>query len=312
MTHPPGQGALAVSLSGLELQNPVLLAAGTAGFGREVAEVMDLERLGGLVTKSVSLAPRAGAPAPRVAEYPGGMLNAVGLANPGVEAVRRDVLPWLAANLLRARALVSVVGDSIEDFAAVVDKLDDSEAIAAYELNLSCPNVKAGGLEFGADRSALREVVRLARSATRRPIFVKLSPAHPELVAAATAALESGADGLTLLNTMPGMLVDTVRRRPVLGFGTGGASGPGLLPIGVLAVARVYRATAAPVIGVGGISSLGDALQYIMAGAAAIAVGTAALRDPRFPERLVSDLAAWCEVRGEVLRNLRGVLEWGA
>jgi dihydroorotate dehydrogenase (NAD+) catalytic subunit len=238
------------------------------------------------------------------------MLNAVGLANPGAEVVRRDVLPWLGRNLVRARVLVSVVGDSVEDFAAVIAKLDDSEAVAGYELNLSCPNVKGGGLEFGSDPTSLRAVVTLARSATRRPIFAKLSPAVAQLEGAAAAALESGADGLTLVNTVPGLLIDPNLRRPVLGFGSGGASGPGLLPIGVLAVARVFRATGAPIIGVGGVSSLGDALQYVLAGARAIAVGTAALRDPRLPERLVGELAQWCEQRGQEVRNLTGALEW--
>jgi dihydroorotate dehydrogenase (NAD+) catalytic subunit len=308
-THPVAR--LEVALAGVSFQNPVLLASGTAGYGRELDEVVRLDSLGGVVTKAVSLEPRAGAPAPRVTEFPAGILNAVGLANPGVEAVRSDHLPWLARRLKRARVLVNVVGSATDHFARVVARLDDAPGKHGYELNVSCPNVKAGGLEFGADPAALREVVRLARAETKLPIFVKLSPTLPDVAATAGIALDAGADGVTLVNTLPGLLVDVERRRPTLGFGTGGVSGPGLLPIGVLATWKVWRATKAPIIGVGGIATAQDALQYFIAGAAAVAVGTAALQDPRLPEQLVIDLASWCEVRGVTsLSTLTGSLEW--
>ena len=302
---------LAASLGGIALQNPVLLAAGTAAYGDELDEVVRLDRLGGLVTKAVSLAPRAGAPALRVADFPGGMINAIGLANPGVEAVRASHLPWLARHLSRARVLVNVVGFALDEFAGVIARLEGVAPIAGYELNVSCPNVKAGGMEFGADPHALAEVVRRARAVTGAPLFVKLSPALPDLVAAARVALDAGATGLTLVNTMPGLVIDLERRRPALGFGSGGVSGPGLRPIGVLATWKVWKATRAPILGVGGIASAEDALQYLVAGAQAVAVGTAGLRDPRQPERIVRDLEAWCRRHGvRSLADLTGTLEW--
>lgn len=302
---------LGVSLGGLALQNPVLLAAGTAAYGDELCDVVQLDRLGGLVTKAVSLEPRKGAPAPRVAEFPGGMINAIGLANPGVEAVRRDHLPWLATSLSRARVLVNVVGYAVDEFARVIEQLDDARGKDGYELNVSCPNVKAGGMEFGADPAALGEVVRRARAATSAPLFVKLSPTLPDIAATARVALEHGATGLTLVNTMPGLVIDVERRRPALGFGTGGVSGPGLLPVGVLATWKVWKATGAPIIGVGGITTAEDALQYLMAGARAVAMGTAGLRDPRQPERVVRGLDAWCRRHGvRSLAEVSGTLEW--
>lgn len=302
---------LAVELAGLSLQNPLFLASGTAGYGRELAAVVKLDSLGGLVTKAVSVEPRAGAASPRVAEFPGGMLNAIGLANPGVEKVRSEHLPWLAGNVKSAKVLVNVVGSRLEHFAEVVARLDDVPGKVGFELNVSCPNVRAGGTEFGADPEALRDLVRRAREATRLPLFVKLSPTLPDIARTASIALESGATGLTLVNTMPGLLVDLDERRPVLGFGSGGMSGAALLPVGLLATSKVYRATKAPIIGAGGIASATDAIQYLMAGATAFAIGTAVMRDPRLPQRLLRDLASWCEVRGvSSVASLTGTLEW--
>ena len=298
------RSALAVQVAGLEFQNPIVLAAGTAAYGRELAEVVDLAALGGLVTKAVSPLPRAGAPAPRVAEFDGGMINAVGLANPGVDAVRRDHLPWLATSLPGVRKIANVVGFSVEEFAAVVEALDSAlaaegaGALDAYELNVSCPNVKAGGLEFGADPGALAEVVRRARSVTNRPLFVKLSPTLPDIARSASIAVDAGADALTLVNTMPGLVIDVSQRRAALGFGTGGVSGTALLPVGVLATWKVRRAVKVPLFGVGGVGSWSDALQYILAGASLVGIGTAMLRDPRAPERVVRDLTRWCRTNG--------------
>ncbi|MFN8574581.1 MAG: dihydroorotate dehydrogenase [Gemmatimonadaceae bacterium] len=310
MSHAPN---LAVSLGAVQLQNPILLAAGTAGYGREVAGVIDLESLGGLVTKAVSVEVRKGAPSPRVAEFDGGMINAIGLANPGVQAVREEALPWLASNVQRARVLVNVVGSRVEDYAAVVSALHDAPGKAGFELNVSCPNVKAGGLEFGADRAALEAVVRGARACTSLPLFVKLSPTLADIAGAANVALDAGADGLTLTNTLPGLVIDVERRRPALGFGTGGVSGAALMPAAVLATWRVYRATKAPIIGVGGVASASDALQFLLAGARAVAIGTAAMRDPRIPERIVRHLAQWMD-RHDVtsLEPIIGSLEWPA
>ena len=306
---------LRVSAAGLEFQNPIVLAAGTAGYGHEIAGVVDLAAMGGLVTKAVSREPRAGAPAPRVAEFTGGMINAVGLANPGVDEVCRSHLPWLSTAVPAARKLVNVVGFVIDEFADVVRRLEASEhavrAIDGYEVNVSCPNTKAGGLEFGADDSALAAVVGQVRAATRRPVFVKLSPALPDIARTARVAVDAGADGITVVNTIPGLVVDVERRRPALGFGSGGVSGAAILPVGVLAAWKVSRAVRVPVIGLGGVRTAGDALQYLVAGAWLVGMGTAALRDPRQPARVVRGLARWCAAHGVTdLTSIRGTLEW--
>lgn len=302
---------LTVNAASIEFQNPVLLAAGTAAYGRELAGVIDLDALGGIVTKAVSPEPRTGAPAPRVAEFEGGMINAVGLANPGLEAVKREDLPWLESHVSRARVIVNVVGSVLEDFATVVASLSDVNRIDAFELNVSCPNVKAGGMEFGADRDTLERLIRGARSATAKPLFVKLSPTLSAIADTARAAVDAGADGLSLVNTIPGMVIDVESRRPALGFGTGGVSGPGLLPVGVLAVWKVSRAVKVPLIGVGGVTRGTDAIQYMMAGASLVAMGTAAMRDPRAPERVITEIGSWCRSHGvKSMTELVGSLEW--
>jgi dihydroorotate dehydrogenase (NAD+) catalytic subunit len=282
---------LARQVFGRPFQNPILLAAGTAGFGRELDGVVDLERLGGLVTKAVSLAPRAGNPPPRVAEFPGGMLNSVGLANPGLDAVRARELPWLAARLRRAQVLVNVVGFTVGEYGDVVAGLDRCDGFLGYELNLSCPNTAAGegGIEFGADPAMVARIVAGCRARTRRPLVAKLSPMVPDLAAVAAEAIATGADGITVVNTMPGFLYD--RASPRLGQGSGGVSGPALLAIGLHAVRRVKeRLPETTVIGVGGVGSASDVKQYLRAGASLVAVGTAQLADPRLPERLVAEL----------------------
>lgn len=311
---------LSTVVANLVFQNPIVLASGTAGYGEELADVIDFDRIGGLVTKAVSVEPRLGNPAPRVAELDVGMINAVGLANPGLAQIRSKQLPWLATHLLKTRKLVNVVGNSVEDFATVVRELDAaagepdasrSGGVDAFELNVSCPNVKAGGLEFGADPAALRSLVSSARDGTRRPVFVKLSPTLPDIAATARVAVDAGADGLTLVNTLPGLAIDVERRRPVLGYGSGGVSGAGLLPVGVLATWKVSRAVKVPIIGVGGVTTATDAIQYLMAGASLVGIGTAAMRDPRQPARIVRDLERWCESHNvRSVSELVGTLEW--
>jgi dihydroorotate dehydrogenase (NAD+) catalytic subunit len=283
-----------ISAFGTTFQNPILLAAGTAGFGRELREVVELDALGGIVTKSVSPEPRAGNPPPRVAEFPGGMLNSVGLANPGVEAVRAAELPWLGAALRRARVLVSVVGATVDDYVAVVERLTGEAIVTAFELNLSCPNTARGGEQFGANEDVLRDLVARCVKATARPVIVKLAPTLSDVGHTARAAADAGAGGVTVVNTMPGLLYgrgDGVGGGVVgrVGAGNGGVSGPFLLPIGVLATRRVVDATGLPVIGVGGIRALADVHQYLAAGATLVAVGTAGLADPRLPERLARE-----------------------
>jgi dihydroorotate dehydrogenase (NAD+) catalytic subunit len=278
--------ALARSVFGTSFQNPILLASGTAGYGRELEGVMDLDRLGGLVTKAVSLLPRHGNPAPRVAEFRGGMLNSVGLANPGLEQVRRSELPWLTSRLRRARVLVNVVGFAEAEYAEVVRGLEECEGIAGYELNLSCPNTHAGGIEFGADPEAVRRIVAGCRRETRRALLAKLSPVLPDPARIAAAAVEAGADGISAVNTIPGFLGR-------LGQGNGGVSGPALLPVGVLVVRKVReRLPGVPIIGVGGVAGVDDVRQYLAAGADLVGIGTAQLADPRLPERIVAQLEA--------------------
>ena len=273
--------------------------------------MINLDRLGGLVTKAVSVEPRDGAPPPRVAEFDGGMINAVGLANPGLDSVRRDHMPWLASHITRARALVNVVGHTVEEFATVVSGLSGAPGVSGFELNVSCPNVKRGGTEFGSDATVLRELVARARAATTQPLFVKLSPTLPDIAATATAAVEAGADGITVVNTIPGLVIDPDTRRPILGFGTGGVSGAALRPVGVLATARVARAVKVPIMGSGGIATVGDIVQYLLAGASLVAIGTAALQDPRLPETLVAALQRWCRRHSiHTLADVIGRLEW--
>jgi len=287
---PAAAHPLARTILGITFQNPVLLASGTAGFGQELDGVVDLDALGGIVTKAVSVEPRAGNAPPRVTEFPGGMMNSVGLANPGLARVKAQEIPWLAQRLRRTRVLVNVVGFREEEYAEVVGGLEASPGIAGWELNLSCPNTAKGGLEFGADPDAVTRIVRRVRAATRRPVFAKLSPALPDIAGLAVVARDAGADGITVVNTMPGLLFRGAR--PRLGHGNGGVSGPALLPIGVLAAARVVERTGGmPVIGVGGIRTAEDARQYLRVGASLVAIGTAGMADPRLPERVVSGLA---------------------
>ena len=317
MTTPTGP--LVVSVGQLSFRNPIILPSGTAGYGHELEGVVDLDRVGGFVTKAVSVLPRAGAPAPRVAEFNGGMINAVGLANPGVAAVCSDHLPWLSTHHRGTRRFANIIGFAVEEFPDIIARLDASlgdgkaDALDGYELNVSCPNTKAGGVEFGADPKSLAEVVRLSRAATRRPMFVKLSPTLSDIGAAAKIAADAGADGISVVNTIPGLVIDLETRRPALGFGSGGVSGPAILPVGVLATWKVANAVSLPIIGVGGVASADDALQYIVAGASLVGVGTAALRDPRTPERIVHGLEKWCATHGVTsLGAIRKTLQWPA
>lgn len=281
-----------IEVFGAHFQNPVLLAAGTCGFGRELEGVIDLEALGGLVTKSVTMAPRAGNPAPRVAEFGAGMINSIGLANPGVEVVAAEKLPWLAGHLRRARALVSVAGHSADEYVALVDRLKDCDGFVAFELNLSCPNdSRLGGRAFSLDRPALEEVVKRCRALTRRPLVAKLAPNDPDLTDTARAAVDCGADGLTLINTLPGRVLEATDGRPRIGAGQGGMSGPALRPVGIHAVHAVSRVVDVPIIGVGGILRTEHAVEYLRAGATLIQMGTASFAAPRAAERVVRGLA---------------------
>ena len=280
---------LSRTIAGIAFANPVLLASGTAAYGRELDGVMDLSRLGGLVTKAVSLAPREGNRAPRVAEFRGGMLNSVGLANPGVAAVADTELPWLAMHHPALPVMVNVVGFRVDEYAEVIAQLDYVAGHVAYEINLSCPNTSAGGVEFGASVDGVTAVLTRCRAATARPLFAKLSPALADIPALAQVARDAGADGVSLVNTMPGFLYDG--DRPRVGNGFGGVSGPALLATGMLAVTRVAtRLPGFPIIGVGGVRSASDVRDYLRSGASLVAIGTAGLADPRLPARIIDTL----------------------
>ncbi len=241
------------------------------------------------MTKAVSLAPRSGNRAPRVAEISGAMLNSIGLANPGVAHVAAHELRWLSTQLPQLPVLVNVVGFTTGEYAEVVNALDSLAGHAGYEINLSCPNTSAGGVEFGADAATIADVISRCRQVTRRPLFAKLSPALPNIPLLARAARDAGADGITLVNTLPGTAYDGAV--PRLGNGFGGVSGPALRPVGLLAVSRTAEALpGVPIIGVGGVSRVGHVRDYLRAGAVLVAIGTAALADPRLPERLVAEL----------------------
>ena len=283
--------APAVPLFGVTFRNPVLLAAGTCGFGREVSSVIRLEKLGGFVTKSVTLLPRAGHPPPRVAEFGAGMLNSVGLANPGAKAVRHERLPSIEAELPALHVFVSVAGHTVEEYLEVVRILDDGPGFLGYELNLSCPNdSERSGLPFALDPDALGCVVEGVRALTHRPLLVKLAPNTPDFGPVARAAEQAGADALTLVNTVPGLLLDPRSGRPRLGAGSGGVSGPALRPLGLAAVRQVRALTDLPLVGVGGIVRGRDAAAYLEAGASLVQVGTASFSDPRAAERVARAL----------------------
>jgi dihydroorotate dehydrogenase (NAD+) catalytic subunit len=290
---------LAQELFGAQFQNPVLLAAGTCGFGQELAEVVDLDGLGGFVTKSVTLEPRQGNPAPRVAEFAGGMLNSVGLANPGLDATRRDKLPWIAAHVTRAQVLVSLAGHAVEEFFRLVEGLDASAGFLGFELNLSCPNdAKRGGPPFALDPEAVAEIVSGCRERTERPLLAKLAPNDPSLERTVRIATDAGGDGLTLVNTVPGLLLLPDTGDPELGAGPGGVSGPALLPIGLRAVEEARRHTSLPLIGVGGVFGPAEAVAYARAGATLVQLGTASFADPRAGLSLVRGLARWGRRKG--------------
>lgn len=284
-------------LLGTEFQSPVLLASGTCGYGEEYADLIPLDELGGLVTKAVSLEPRSGNPPHRIAETPGGMINAIGLQNVGLSRFRQEKLPWLRDNLQRARVLINVVGHSADEFGAVVAGLDGEDGFLGFEINVSCPNVVDGTL-FGTDKPALADLVGGLRRLTDRPLVVKLTPNVPDIESYAVICEDAGADGLSTINTFPGMLIDVDRRQPVIGNVSGGVSGPAILPMGVYLTWRAASAVAIPVIGIGGIRSGPDALQYILAGASLVQIGTALFVDPAVAVGVHDGIGAYLEKHG--------------
>jgi dihydroorotate dehydrogenase (NAD+) catalytic subunit len=280
---------LSVQIGALRLRNPILAASGTFGYGIEFAHLVDLNRLGGFVVKGLSREPMEGAPPPRLCETPSGMLNAVGLQNVGVRAFVTEKLP--ALRKYDTAVFANVFGYCLEDYVEVIRTLEDAEGLAGYELNISCPNVKKGGMQFGSDPAQVTEVVSAARkAATRRPLWVKLSPLVADIGLIARSAESAGADALTVANTYPAMAVDTRDQKSRLGNLTGGLSGPAIKPITLRLVWETKKAVKIPVIGLGGIETVEDVLEYLSVGASAVQVGTASFADPRVSERLASTL----------------------
>jgi len=288
--NPAGVVDLTVQVGAVRLRNPILAASGTFGYGVEFANLVDLYRLGGLVVKGLSREPMEGAPAPRLCETPSGMLNAVGLQNIGVRAFVAEKLPVLRK--YDTAVIANVFGYSVEDYIEVIRVLEDAEGLAAYELNISCPNVKKGGMQFGNDPTLVAEVVGAARrAAAKRPLWVKLSPMVADIGLIARVAEGSGADALTVANTYPAMALDARTGKSCLGNQTGGLSGPAVKPITLRLVWETRKAVKSPIIGVGGIETVEDVLQYLAVGATAVQVGTASFTDPSVSQRLVGELS---------------------
>jgi len=280
---------LSVQVGALRLRNPIITASGTFGYGVEFAQLIDLNALGGIVTKGISREPMEGAPSPRLSETPSGMLNAVGLQNVGVEAFLQDKLPLLRK--YNTRVIVNVFGYCLDDYLAVIRRLEEAEGIDAYELNISCPNVKRGGMQFGSSPASVEEVVRAARAeARRRPLWVKLLPLVTDIRDIATAAESAGADALTVANTYPSMAVDFRTGRSRIGNMTGGLSGPAIKPITLRLVWETSQVVRIPILGLGGIETVEDVLEYVAVGASAVQVGTASFSDPKVSETIAGGL----------------------
>ncbi|HSE98837.1 MAG TPA: dihydroorotate dehydrogenase [Blastocatellia bacterium] len=291
---------LAVEIAGIRFKNPVMGASGTFGYGLEMAELIDLNRLGGFATKGLSARPLAGNPPARIVETHGGMLNAIGLQNIGARAFVEEKLPLLKS--FDTRVIANVFGYSDEDYIEAITILNDGEGIDAYELNISCPNVKEGGIVIGNSPVAAARLTEKARKAAARPLVVKLSPNVTDIAALARAITDAGADALSLINTIVGMSIDINTRRPSLNYGTGGLSGPAIRPIAVRMVYEAASAVSIPLIGIGGIASAQDALEFIIAGATAIQIGTANYYDPRVTMKVIDGLDDYC--RNNSIQNI--------
>jgi len=298
---------LSVNLCGIHLKNPVIAASGTFGFGREFHELYDVGTVGGVSTKGLTLEPRLGNPTPRIAESRGVILNAVGLQNPGVEHFIAHDLDWLKST--GTAVIANVAGKTLDDYKGICEKLDG--LVDLVELNISCPNVKSGGMAFGIKPQSVEEVTKVAKSGLKKtPLMVKLSPNVESIATNALAAQNGGADAVSLINTLTGMAIDIERRRPIIANNTGGVSGAGVKPIAVRMVYEVAQAVSIPVVGMGGITCAEDAIEFLMAGATAVQVGTANFTDPYAIPKVVAGLNAWCDQHGiEKVSSLTGVLQ---
>ena len=296
---------LHVDFLGKRLAGPVIAASGTFGFGYEFARFYDINILGSISLKGTTKEPRFGNPTPRIAECPQGLLNAVGLQNPGVDAVIETELPKLK-QVFHKPVMANISGFSVAEYAEVCEKLDAQEQVGWLEVNISCPNVHGGGAAFGADPKSAAEVTKAVRAVTKKPIILKLSPTAANIAAVAKACEDEGADGVSLINTMPGMRIDLKRRRPLLANTTGGMSGPGMFPLAVRMVYQVYEAVSIPIVGMGGITTAADVIELMLAGAAAVGVGAANLVEPYACKTIIEDLPAVMERYG--MENLTEII----
>lgn len=279
---------LKIKLPGLNLKNPIIPASGTFGFGEEISEYYDLSILGGIMIKATTVEPRLGNDTPRVCEVYGGMLNAIGLANPGLDAVINKKLPLLAK--YDTEIIANVAGKQLEDYVEVAKEISKCDVIKALELNISCPNVKEGGIAFGTDPKQAYEITKLVKEVSQKPVYVKLSPNVSNIVEIAKAVESAGADGITMINTLTGMRLDLKTGRPILANKTGGFSGPAIKPVAIRMVYEVYKNVNIPIIGMGGVMDAYDVLEFLYAGASAVAVGTANLIDPYACKKIIEDL----------------------
>lgn len=292
---------------GLLLANPVMTASGTFGYGTEYSHLFDIQQLGAIVGKGTTLEPRAGNPQPRLAETACGVLNSIGLQNIGVNALIKEKAPIWAS--WRVPVIVNIAGETIDDYAQLAGKLDGVAGISAIEVNISCPNIKIGGAEFGANPESAAEVTAAVKAATSRPILVKLAPNTSDITKVAMAVAEAGADAISLINTFRGMAIDIAKRRPLLGSISGGLSGPAIKPVALYMVYEVAGAVEVPVIGCGGITTASDAIEFIMAGASAIQVGTASFTNPRAPLDVLEGIEQFMKKEG--INNLTELIGAG-
>ncbi|MCM2357102.1 MAG: dihydroorotate dehydrogenase [Geobacteraceae bacterium] len=299
---------MSVEIAGIRMRNPVMTASGTFGYGEEFAAYVNLEEIGAIITKGLSLLPRAGNPTPRIVETPGGMLNAIGLQNVGVEAFVARKVPYLRT--VATPVIVNLFGNTLEEYGELAARLDRVPEVAGVEVNISCPNVKHGGIVFGTDPAAAYEVVKLVRDSTIKPVIVKLSPNVTDVVEMAKACVGAGADALSLINTLTGMAVDLQKRRPVLANITGGLSGPAIKPVALRMVWQVAKAVNVPIIGIGGIMSASDALEFMLVGATAVQIGTANFLDPSAAQTIAREMERYLAENGIAsVKELIGALE---
>ena len=298
---------LHVNVAGVEFSNPLIAASGTFGFGREYAEFYPLSALGGVSSKGITLKARPGNPAPRIAEAPGGMLNAVGLQNPGVDHFIREDLPWLRGQ--GTRIIANIAGNTPEDYCAMAEKLNDTD-VDMIELHISCPNVKQGGVQFGTTCAGVSGITKAVRAHCKKPLMVKLSPNGTDISEMALAAESEGADAVSMINTLTGMRIDIRTRRPIIHNNTGGFSGPALLPIAVRMVWQTYQKVKIPIVGLGGISTWQDAVEMLLAGATALQIGTVLFTDPYAPVKIAEGLSKFMDENGvQSVSELTGAVQ---